>query len=155
MKYLLLIFALFLSACSIKNYEHVQSKLIIIKSPKLKFADLGYLRNTKNAVELELFVAGKAIEKFSINHLVCVSEGCMSKSSFNEKYLNAAYPDDLLQNILLSKEIYDEKNKLKTDDGFEQNIENKNVSITYKVSAHSMQFKDRKNNIIFKIKDTK
>jgi len=113
MKYILLILTIIFSACSVKNYEQVQSKIIIIKSPKLKFADLGYLRNTKNAIELELFVAGKVVEKFSINHLVCVSEGCMSKRNFNEKYLNAAYPDELLQNILLSKEIFDGKNRSK------------------------------------------
>jgi len=155
MKYILLVFTLFFSACSIKNYEHVQSKLIIIKSPKLKFADLGYLRNTKRAVELELFVAGKAIEKFSINHLVCIDKGCMSKSSFNEEYLNAAYPDDLLQNILLGYEIYDAKNRVNTLDGFEQNIEDENVNILYKISINTVYFKDTKNKILFKIKDIK
>jgi len=143
------------SACSIKNYEHVQSKIIIIKSPKLKFADLGYLRNTKDAIELELFVAGKVVEKFSINHLICVGNGCMSKRNFNEDYLTAAYPDDLLQNILLSKEIFGGKNRVRTLDGFEQSIENSEVNISYKVSTKSMEFKDRKNKIIFKIKDTK
>jgi len=153
MKYILLILTIIFSACSVKNYEQVQSKIIIIKSSKLKFADLGYLRNTKNAIELELFVAGKVVEKFSINHLVCVSEGCMSKRNFNEKYLNAAYPDELLQNILLSKEIFDGKNRIKTLDGFEQNIENNDVNISYRVSTKSMEFKDRKNRIIFKIRD--
>ena len=155
MKYILLIFTLLFSACSIKNYENTQSKLIIIKSPKIKFADLGYIRNSDKAVELELFVAGKVIEKFSIKHLICVSDGCMSKSGFNKDYLNKAYPDEILQNILLGHEIYDGKNRLKTSDGFEQNIEDENVNIIYKVSSNAIFFKDRKNAIIFKIKDTK
>ena len=155
MKYLLLIFTLLFSACSIKNYEHVQSKLIIIKSPKIKFADLGYIRNSEKAVELELFVAGKVIEKISVNHLICVSDGCMSKSGFNKDYLNAAYPEEILQNILLGHEIYNAKNRVKTSDGFEQKIEDENVNIIYKVSSNAVYFKDRKNNIIFKIKDIK
>ena len=154
MKYILLIFALLLSACSIKNYEHVESKLIIIKSPQIKFADLGYIRNSDKAVELELFVAGKVIEKISVNHLICVSDGCMSKSGFNEDYLNRAYPDTILQNILLGHEIYDGKNRAKTQDGFEQSIEDDNVNIIYKVSSNVIFFKDRKNRIIFKIKST-
>ena len=90
-----------------------------------------------------------------MNHLICVSEGCMSKQGFNEEYLNAAYPDELLQNILLSQEIFDGRNRVKTLDGFAQNINNEDVNITYTVSSNSMQFKDRKNRIIFKIKDIK
>ncbi len=155
MKYILLIIALLFSACSIKNYEHTESKLIIIKSPKIKFADLGYIRNSDKAVELELFVAGKVIEKISVNHLVCVSDGCMSKSGFNKDYLNAAYPDTILQNILLGHKIYDGKNAVKTQDGFEQKIKDKNVNIVYKVNSNAIFFKDRKNKIIFKIKDIK
>ena len=155
MKYILLLFTLLFSACSVKNYEHTESKLIIIKSPKIKFADLGYIRNSDKAVELELFVAGKVIEKISVNHLICVSDGCMSKNGFNKDYLNRAYPDEILQNILLGHEIYDGKHRVKTEDGFEQKIEDESVNIVYKVNSNTIFFKDRNNSIIFKIKDTK
>jgi len=154
MKYILLIFILVFTACSTKNYEFTQTKIIIIKSPKIKFSDLGYIRNSEKSIELELFMAGKSIEKISVNHLICTSEGCMSKSGFNEDYLNEAYPDDILQNILLAKPIYGSKNKISTDGGFEQRIKNLHVDITYRVGLHVTFFKDRKNNIIFKIKDT-
>ena len=155
MKYIILILAIFFSACSVKNYEHTQTKIIIIKSPKIKFADIGYLRNSDDSIELELFIAGKAIEKISINHLICVSEGCMSKSGFNEDYLHPSYPNEILQNILLGQEIYNGKTKVKTDGGFEQRIETESANIVYRVNQDSILFKDRKNKIIFKIKDTK
>ena len=155
MKYLLIFFVLFFSACSIKEYKHTQSKIIIIKSPKIKFADLGYIRNTNEAIELELFMAGNSIKKISINHLICVDEGCMNKSGFNEEYLNASYPSSLLQNILLAKPIYEGKNLTKTDDGFMQSIKNKDVDIRYKVDTKSTFFKDKTNNIILKFKNTK
>ena len=71
MKYILIAFALLFTACSTKNYEITQTKIIIIKSPKLKFADLGYIRNSDQSIELELFTAGKAIEKITVNHLIC------------------------------------------------------------------------------------
>ena len=154
MKYTLLIFILLFSACSLKDYEHTKTKIIIIKSPKVKFADVGFIRNSKKSIELELFVAGKAIEKFTINHLICMSDGCMSKSRFNKDYLHVTYPEDILQNILLARPIYSAKNKVKIDDGFEQHVKNENVDITYRVSSHVTYFKDRKNKIIFKIKDT-
>lgn len=155
MKYILLIIAIFFSACSVKNYEQTQTKIIIIKSPQIKFADLGYIRNSDKAIELELFSAGQSIQKIQINHLICVNEGCMSKSGFNEDYLNKTYPNDTLQNIILSRSIYDGKNLIKAQDGFLQKIKNKDVDITYRVTSKSMLFKDKKNKIIFKIKDTK
>ena len=155
MKYILLFILLFLSACSVKNYETTQTKIVIIKSPKIKFADIGYLRNTENSIELEMFFAGHAVEKISINHLVCVREGCMSKSGFNEDYLHHSYPDAILQNIFLGREIYDGQNKITTADGFEQKISTENVDIKYRVKSNETFFKDRKNKIIFKIKDTK
>jgi len=154
MKYTLLIFILLFSACSIKDYKHTQTKIIIIKSPKLKFADVGFIRNSKENIELELFVAGKAIEKFTIEHLICTTKGCMSKSGFNKDYLHVSYPDDILQDMLLARPIYDAKNRVQTDDGFEQLIKSRDVDITYRVSSHVTYFKDRKNKIIFKIKDT-
>jgi len=155
MKYLIILAILLFGGCSIKHYEHSQSKIIIMKTKALKFADLGYIRNSGNAVELELFVAGKTVFKASINHLVCTNEGCMSKAAFNEEYLHVTYPDSLLQNILLAQAIYNKTNLLKTDDGFEQSIQTQDVDIFYKVSRDVTYFKDAKNKILFKIKETK
>lgn len=138
-----------------KNYEVTQTKVIIIKSPKIKFADVGYLRNSDKSIELELFAAGKAIEKITVNHLICVREGCMTKGSFNEEYLNKAYPTSIMQNILLGNAIYEGKNRVQTSEGFEQLIKDEDVNITYRVSSDAIYFKDRTNRIIIKIKDTK
>ncbi len=153
-KTLLALFILLFTSCSIKNYEQTVPKIIIIKSPKIKFADLGYIRNSDSAIELELFIAGNAVEKITINHLICVTQGCLSKSAFNSEYLNVSYPDELLQNILLGREILSGKNRVKNSDGFEQKIFSKEFDITYRVSSNAIFFKDRKNKIIFKIKDT-
>jgi uncharacterized protein YcfL len=153
MKYILILLLLLFSACSVKEYKHTKSKIIIIKSPKIKFADLGYIRSSDKAIELELFIAGKSIKKISINHLVCVDEGCMSRSGFNEEYLYKSYPSDLMQNILLAKPIYNSINMVKTDSGFVQKIQNEDVNIKYKVDDKTTFFKDMKNNIIFKFKE--
>jgi len=153
MKLILWTLVLLLSACSIKNYEHTDAKIIIIKSPKIKFADLAYIRNSADAIELELFVAGKSIKKIAINHLVCVNEGCVSKNRFNKEYLSRYYPEDILQNILLGHTIYDAENRVKLDNGFEQKIVHKHVNIMYKVTNKIISFKDKKSNIIIKIKE--
>jgi len=153
MKYVFLLLIFVLSGCSIKNYEHTEAKIITIKSPKLRFSDIGYIRHTKKAIELELFVVGHVYQRIHINHLICVNEGCMSKSSFNAEYLSASYPSSLLQNVILGREIYNGKNSLKKDDGFIQSIKNSDVDIKYSVNSHRIYFKDRKNHILIKIKD--
>lgn len=151
--FILPVLILFLSACSIKNYNHTQTKIIIIKSPKIRFGDIGYLRNSSKAVELEMFEAGKVIGTITINHLVCINSVCMTKSKFNKDYLNIHYPDDILQNILLANKIYNAQNIIQTKNGFEQKIDNKYVQIIYKVTPRIIYFKDKLNKIILKIKD--
>jgi len=153
MKYILILCVLFLSACSIKNYEQTQAKLITMKTKLIKFSDLGYIRNSGEALELELFTVGKSFFKLSIDSFICTDKGCTSKSVFNDKYLNASYPETLLQNILLSSPIYEGKNRVQTQSGFEQEISDENVEIIYKVSQTQTYFKDKKNNILFKIKE--
>jgi len=144
----------FFSACSIKNYEHASAKIVIIKSQKLKFSDIGYVRHTNDAIELELFIAGHVYKRIHINRLICVDDGCMSKSSFNQEYLCKSYPSSLLQNIILGKEIYNGKNSLKKNDGFSQVIKNSDVNIKYRVKSQEIYFKDSKNHILIKIKET-
>lgn len=153
MKFLLTVFALFLSACSVKNYESTQSKLITIKTPKLKFSDLGYVRNTQDAVELELFMAGKSAFLVAFDRDVCTHEGCMSRAAFNQNFLSAAYPDRLLQNVILGKPIYDAVALHKTTDGFIQKLANHAVNITYRVTSKEIYFRDAKNRILIKIKE--
>ena len=153
MKYLALLFLLVFTGCSVKNYEVTKTKLIIIKSSKIKFADIGYIRNTNKEIEVELFIAGNPIEKITINTFICVSAGCMSKSGFNEGYLHKSYPTEILQNILLGNVIYNAKNKVQTKDGFEQTIKTDEVNIKYRVDSKTIYFKDKTNNILFKIKD--
>jgi len=154
MKYLLVALLFLLNACSIKDYEHSATKILILKTPKLKFSDIGYIRNSDKAIELELFVAGHVFKRIHINHLICVEdEGCMSKSSFNAEYFNASYPDEIFQNILLGHKIYGGENTLKSKSGFIQNIETKDVSIVYRVLPKEIYFKDRKNHILIKIKE--
>ena len=154
MRYVLFLCFLIFSGCSIKSYEHTQAKIIIIKSPKLKFADIGYVRNSDEKIEVELFVAGRATQKITINHLICTTDGCMSKNSFNAEYLSPFYPGETLQNIILGRKIFGGKNFLETRNGFSQYIKNTHVDITYKVGFGVIYFKDKKNKIILKFKDT-
>ena len=155
MKYLLPLLVIFFTGCSIKNYEYSEAKIVTIKSPKIKFSDIGYIRHTNDAIELELFIAGHVFQKIHIDSMICVQDGCMGKHSFNKEYLNASYPDNILQNIILGHAIYAQKNQHQLDDGFIQIIKNRSVDIKYRVNTYESFFKDRKNHIIIRIKELK
>ena len=156
MKYFFVVVLLFFSACSIKNYELTTTKLVTIKTKKFRFSDIGYLRHTNDALQLELFMAGQVVKRIEINHLICVSdEGCIDKKSFNAEYLSETYPESLLQNVLLGKEIFNGQNLQKSSFGFTQTIFTQDVAIVYHVTPQEIYFKDKTNHILFKIKDIK
>jgi len=154
LKYYILWASLMLfSACSVKEYQHSSAKIIILKTPRIKFADTGYIRKDANSVEIELYSSGQPVKRIEINTLVCVDdEGCIRKSSFNREYLNENYGDDLLLHVTLGEKIFDGKNFKSTDDGFEQQIKNASYNITYRVNKREIYFKDRINHILIRFK---
>ncbi len=149
--FLAVLFLLFVG-CTTKELSHKESWIVVVKSPKLKFNDIGYILHDGERVELQLYEAGSAIESFSINHLICIKSGCMRKSSFNAEYLNSAYDDELLQDLLLRRPIFGGKNLQYNEKGFKQHIVSDAYDITYCVTANTLYFKDGKNRILFKLR---
>ncbi len=140
-----------LGGCAPKSYEINESRLIILKTPKIKYADLGYIRSNKDEVRADLFIAGSLIQSLEVSTLVCVNEGCLSKSAFNEDYLHPSYPDDLIVNVLLGRPIFDKTSLQKTDKGFIQELKSTDYNVIYKVEDGDISFKDRQNKLIIKI----
>jgi hypothetical protein len=144
---------LLLGGCVAKPFIQSDAATIILKSPRLKFADAGYLRSNDETVALELFSASQAVAKIEVQKLICVEgEGCMRKSRFNAEYLSAKYPDTLLENVLRSKPIYNGQNLVENERGFEQNIIDEGVDIEYRITPRQIYFRDRANGVLIKIK---
>jgi hypothetical protein len=146
----LVVASLLFSGC-MKNYDLNSSKLIVIRSPQIKYADLGYIRGSGDDLKIELYAMGNVVKSININNFICVDDGCMLKSVFNAKYLNANYPSDILENVITGHAIYDGKNLRKLYDGYVQDIRDENVDIEYEVTKESIRFRDRKNAIFLKI----
>jgi len=143
-----------MGGCATKHYTISTPKMVVIKSPKLKFADTGYLRYEGEAVEIELFTAGVAVEKISIDEQVCVSSGCMSEESFVKAYLYKDYPADTMRRILQSEPIFDGNGTSESCGGIKfQNIRNDEMDIVYRRSSSETYFKDRLNGLMIKISD--
>lgn len=146
--------ALFLGGCVSKHYEISKPKLIVLKTPKLKFADTGYIRSSGESVEAELFTAGVAVEKITIGDKVCISAGCMSEEAFVRDYLSPEYPTDTLRRILLGEPIFEGINTSEQCGGARtQYIRNDKTDIVYRLKRNETYFKDRTNGMIIKITD--
>lgn len=146
--------ALFIGGCAQKHYEISKPKLIVMKTPKLKFADTGYIRSSGERVEAELFTAGVAVEKISIDDKVCVNAGCMSEEAFVREYLSADYPKDILRRILLAEPIFGGINTSEQCGGARtQYIRDDKRDIVYRLKTDETYFKDRVNGFIIKISD--
>lgn len=147
-------FFLFLG-CAAKQYEKHETRLIIFKSAKIKYADLGYIRRNKDEVKVDLFMAGQAARSIEVGKSVCFEEGCMSRSDFNKEYLHPSYPHELLLNVLLGRPIFEKAAIAQTAKGFTQELQSSEYDITYRVENAEIYFKDRKNKILIKISKTK
>lgn len=147
-------FALFFGGCTAKHYTISQPKMIVLKAPKLKFADMGYIRYAEDAVEVELFTAGVAVEKISIDNGVCVNTGCMSEEAFVREYLYKDYPSDTMRRILQSEPIFGGLGMSESCGGMKtQYIRNETMDIFYRRSPSETYFKDRLNGLMIKISD--
>jgi hypothetical protein len=148
--------SIILGACSsISPSPTPQKSLFVVwKSPSLKYADQGFLYIQPNKLKFEIYSSGQPALKLSIvSTQICTGPLCMSKKSFNAKYLSKYYPQDTLESILLGKPIFGGQNMQKTSDGFTQHIKSANYDINYKVSNSSIEFIDRVSNVIIKIKN--
>lgn len=147
-------FILLFGGCTVKHYSSSSPKVITIKTAKLKFSDTGYIRYEADAVEVELFTAGLAVEKISIDDKVCVNAGCMSEETFVKEYLYEGYPRDTMRRILQGEPIFGGIGKDKTCSGaLFQFIRNDDMDIMYRRQGGEIFFKDRLNALMIKIND--
>ena len=145
-----------MSACTGTQIKKPVSAFIVMKTPSMKYADMGFISNTHNGVKVDIYAAGQPLMNFEINALnICMSTfKCMDKKTFNEQVLSATYPDELLENIFRGEAIFEKENLEKTTDGFVQKITKKDIyNISYIVKSNTRTFRDTINNILIKVRE--
>ena len=148
-----------LSGCTGKELiseENQESAFIVIKTPTMKYADLGFIYKKQDLVKVEIYSMGQALLTLDINGMnICMSTfECMSKEDFNAKMLHASYPPTLLENIFKGEAIFDQEGLEKREDGFSQKVVKKGeYDISYSVTATQRKFRDKRNKILIKVKE--
>lgn len=151
--FLLLVSLLFFVGCAAKVPQSVQSALIVFKTPKINYGDMGFVKNYGESVQLQIFSAGTALFELSVGKLICVDGRCLGKSVFNKEFLSPFYPDETIGQILLARPIFEAENLVRNEEGFEQKIFSPGrFDILYTVKKGEVSFRDRLSHIVIIIR---
>jgi len=151
----LAILSLFSACVGIKPKKE-ESAFIVLKTPTIRYADMGFITASPTAVKVEIYGAGQPLMQLEIGGLnICMSKfKCMDKINFNERVLNGAYDKDLLENIFRAEPIFKSENiKREKDGSFYQKLTKEGVyDISYRVSQKERVFRDKLNKILIKVR---
>ncbi len=129
-----------------------------MKTKKFAFSDTGFLVKYENSMHLNVLAMGKSVLDMKIKKNeddICVGSLCNTKHGFNQSFLVGSYPDGFIENVLQKKPIFGGKHLTKTSTGFVQKIICDRYGIKYQVTNKGLYFKDKKNNILIKLKELK
>ncbi|MBE0491573.1 MAG: hypothetical protein IBX44_04935 [Sulfurospirillum sp.] len=144
-----------ITGCSVKE-KIVVSKAyyILIKTPRIKIADTGFLTQSETSTKLQIFNATTPLLNLHVTQSqICLEATCMQKSRFYEEFFAGVHYDDFLDDILHLAPLYDGKNLVQLADGFEQKIVLEKSDIYYKIENKNLIFKDIKNDILILFKE--
>jgi hypothetical protein len=104
------------TSCSFHNPVISNSATILIKTPKMKFYDKGFISKYENYTQVQIFSAGIVVLNLKIydNQICRDTFLCQSLKSFNRQNLDKSYDDMFLKNLFDKKEkevIYRDKSK--------------------------------------------
>lgn len=141
-----------LGGCAKHYYEAPQAALIVIKSPELKYADMGFVYRGKKQIKMQIYVSGRAAFTLTIGKRICIDSRCMSEEQFYKKYLHVRYPKGTLADIFSKRAIFGGEDLHEEKGKKVQHIyETGRFDIIYAFDATSVRFKDRINHILIKI----
>lgn len=107
---------MFFTSCSFNQPTVVSSATILIKTPKLKFYDKGFISIYNNYTQVEVLSAGTTILELKIyKDKVCKdSYNCQSFKSFNKEFLNENYKETFIKELLrkMKKILFSEIKKI-------------------------------------------
>ncbi|MBN2722388.1 MAG: hypothetical protein JXQ77_06165 [Campylobacterales bacterium] len=153
-KILPVILIFILTGCSIKQPMQQKSAFITLKTPEIRYADMGFISEYMGSLKVQIYSNAQPVVSLDIyQDRICMSLfECMNKSDFYRKVFHASYPDDTLEQIFSFKPIFGGLNLIKTSNGFTQNITKPDqYSISYEISDDKISFHDKINQIIIKV----
>ena len=144
----------FFSGCAQVQPQKTESAKIVWKTPLLRYADMGFISDDGKTIQVEIYGSGTALMKLKISDdSVCMGRlSCMSKIRFNQRYLSAEYPADILEDIFRGKPIFGGAGMSEKRNGFTQKLGKSGLfEIEYRVFNNQIIFRDTINKIVIKV----
>jgi len=143
---------MFFTACT-PPLSHHEARTIVFKTPKMAYADAGFVYDNGKDVKIEILIAGHPAFTLELDRKICLDGYCFKKKDFIKKYLNTHYDENILHQIFLGKKIFEGSGLTSEADGFSQKILKKgSYNISYKVTRDTIRFKDTFTKILIKTK---
>jgi len=149
------LFVVLLQGCGEAPGYKEESAMIVLNTPAMKYADMGFIYESPSEIKVEIYGSGQALFTLRItSQSVCTSRfACLDRKSFNARMLSANYPKDTLERIFRAKPVFNGKNVEKKRNGFTQKLLMPGkYDIEYTVFNNETVFRDTINKILIKIK---
>lgn len=129
--------------------KHSSSVLFSFISPQIRISDAGFVHRYTNGTQIQIYSSGALILNLKLSQNICINSACQSRQSFNTKYLNSPHYDEILDDIIAQRAIYDGANLVQTNCGFRQDFTN----FRYEVCGDITKFIDSKNGVKIILKE--
>ena len=149
------LFVLLIQGCGKSPEIKGESTMIVLKTPSMRYADMGFVYESPSEIKAEIYGSGQALFALRItSSSVCISRfACLDRRSFNARMLSKYYPDDTLERIFRGKPVFNGENIVKKRNGFTQKLfAPGKYNIQYSVLNNETVFRDTINKIVIKIK---
>ncbi|MGM0534292.1 MAG: hypothetical protein ACQERK_07365 [Campylobacterota bacterium] len=147
-----MVLSLLFTGCADKNFTEKSSAHIVLKTPKLRYSDMGFIAKNSSRIQAQIYNMATPVFTLKINRNICINNACFKPKHFNDKYLHPKYPPGLLENIFRAKPVAGGKNRTAEAEGFSQKISSYHYDIIYTVNKKQIRFADKKNNILIQIR---
>lgn len=140
LKIFFIVFLMSFTGCVTKTPIKQNSVLFTLVSPNLKFSDAGFIKTTNKSIKLQIYSSGVSLLNVTIKDKICYNGVCKDEIEFNRNFLKMPYYKGFFAEILGKKPIYNGRDLVKTDCGFDQNLSN----AIYQICDNKVYFKNQK-----------
>ncbi|NLY04480.1 MAG: hypothetical protein GXZ15_06625 [Campylobacter sp.] len=134
---------LMIAGCSTTQPTPPKALNFTMISSNFKISDAGFLRTYKNSTQLQVYSSGTGLLEVKIKDRVCYNSVCKDELEFNNDFFKRVHYRGFFENILKKEPIYEKRNLVKTECGFDQNL----TDISYQICGEKMTFVDSRNGI--------
>ena len=147
---ILAIFITIFTGCT-HQPKYSNSVLFSFITPNLRISDAGFIHHYQNQTQIQIYNSGSVILNLKLAQNICINGVCSDRQSFNTKYLKSAHYDEIIDDIISKKPIYEAKNLSLNNCGFKQEI----AMLSYEVCDDLVKFIDNQNRVKIIIRELK